>query len=82
MVRINQEALANMTNKGFFDDWRNMKEIIKELSRSGFSVTGKKIGKLGQTLTQLCQKRILERDEIPKDKREEAGGVWVYRKRK
>lgn len=82
MVEIKEQTLIGMIEDGFFDEWRNIKEVLKELSRTGFSIKGKKISRLVQSLTQLCRKHFLERNEVPKDKTNEEGGSWLYKKRK
>lgn len=81
MVEIKEQTLIEMIEDGIFDEWHNTKEILKELARAGFSIKGKKVSRLAQSLTQLCMKRILERDQVSKEKIKDEGGGWRYKKR-
>lgn len=82
MVRIGKNLIQELVEDGFFSDWRTMNEILKKLSSRGFTVSGKKIGRLAQTLTQMCRDRGtgLERDELPDSELAVAGGKWRYKK--
>jgi len=82
MVKVGKKIILELLENGFFNEWRTMNEIIKRLSQRGFTITGKKVGNVGQTLTRLCRdkKTGLERNNVPKQQINEAGGKWKYKK--
>ncbi len=73
MAKISKELLKKMVEGGFFDGFKSTEEIVEKLDQKGFTISGRKIGLLGQLLTFLCREDILER------KRSENGG-WSYKK--
>lgn len=73
MAKISREILRRMIEEGFFNDLKSTKQIIDRLDQKGFSISGKKIGLVGQLLAKLCQEGILER-------KKDAPGNWQYKK--
>jgi EAL domain-containing protein (putative c-di-GMP-specific phosphodiesterase class I) len=82
MVKVGKKILLELIEEGFFDEWRAMNEIVKRLSQRGFTISGKKIGNLGQTLTRICRDKTigLEREEVSDIDSEKTGGIWKYKK--
>jgi len=82
MVKVGKEIIYELIDEGFFDDWKTMNEILKKLSSRGFTVSGRKAGNVGQTLTRICREKSsgLERDEIQSNQIKESGGKWKYKK--
>ena len=78
-----RQILYELLKGDFFDKGKTVLEVIKKLSQRGFTIKGKKIGTVARMLTQMCQDSTtgLERDEIPKEKRER-GEKWIFRKSK
>jgi repressor of nif and glnA expression len=82
MVKVGKNIIQELIENGFFNDWRAMNEILKKLSQRGFTISGRKAGNVGQTLTRMCRDRStgLERDEVAVSQIKEAGGKWKYKK--
>lgn len=78
---IDEKLFLKLVEKGFFDDWKTLADVIKKISQSGYTISkGKKRGMVARMLTILCQKNILEREEISENQIKEAGGKWRYKK--
>jgi len=73
MVKLNKERLKDFVDKGFFDTFKTIGEVVEKLDQKGFSISGKKVGLLAQLLTFLCQEDTLERKKDDK-------GKWSYKK--
>ncbi len=82
VVKVGKSIIQELIEDGFFNEWKTMNEILKKLSQRGFTVFGKKSGNVGQTLTRMCRDRSigLERDDVPANQIEKAGGKWKYKK--
>lgn len=82
MVTVGKNVIQELIEDGFFKEWKTMNEILKKLSGRGFTISGRKAGNVGQTLTRICRDRSsgLERDEIPSNQIKETGGKWRYKK--
>lgn len=82
MVKVGKQIILELIEEDFFSEWKTMNEIIKRLSQRGFTISGKKSGNLGQTLTRICRDKGigLEREEVSDEEREKAGGMWKYKK--
>lgn len=74
-------ALISLIEGDFFDDGKPSSEVIKKLSRKGFTLKGKQISMISRMLTQICQdpNSGLEREEIPKEKRI-GREMWMFKK--
>lgn len=72
-TKISKELLKKMVDKGFFDEFKSTEEIVERLDQKGFTISGKKVGLLGQLLTFLCREDVLER-------KKEESGKWCYKK--
>ena len=73
MVKLNKKMLKDLVEKGFFDNFKSIEEVVEKLDQKGFSISGKKVGLLAQLLTFLCQEDTLERKKDDKRK-------WSYKK--
>lgn len=77
-----KEILYELLNGGFFEGGgKTTLDVAKRLTQRGFTIKGKKIGMVARILTQICQDSTsgLERDEIPKEKREKRE-KWMFKK--
>jgi len=56
-------------------------EVVRKLGAKGYTIKGKKVGMISRMLTQICQDAdgILEREEIPKEKRI-GNEKWMFKK--
>ena len=64
--------LEHLLERGFFNEgWKTTSDVIKKISRKGFTIKGKKKGMVARMLTQVCQDLSsgLEREEIPQEER-------------
>lgn len=73
MVKISKELLKKLVEKGFFDNFKSIMDVVRRLDQKGFSISSKKRGLLAQLLTFLCQDGILEREKDEQNK-------WKYKK--
>jgi len=80
MVEINKKIFQGLIKEGFFDDWKNIKDITKKLSQLGFTVDGKKVSRISQTFTFLCRGKDLFREELSSNQIHEFGR-WKYKRR-
>ncbi len=73
--------LKYLLDNGFLNEWRTTSDVIKKISRKGFTIEGKKRGMVARMLTQMCQDLLsgLEREEIPKEERI-GGEKWRFKK--
>jgi formylmethanofuran dehydrogenase subunit E len=77
-----KEILYELLNGKFFDGkGKTTLDVVKRLTQRGFTIKGKKIGMVARMLTQMCQDSTtgLERDEIPREKRQR-GEKWIFKK--
>jgi len=81
MAKLSEDIFLKMVERRYFDEWKTLKDVVKKLSQSGYTIKeGRKKGLVAQFLTYLCQKEILEREELSKNEWQTAGGKWKYRK--
>jgi hypothetical protein len=81
MAKISSNILIDMANKGFFDEWKTLREILEKLAQKGYTIENvKKKGLVAQMLTFLCQKEILIREKMPESEWKKEMGKWKYKK--
>jgi len=83
VVEIKKEIFLEFLEEGLFNPpGKTMREIIEKLDKRGFTVSGRKIGRISQTMTVLCQDKNskLERDLIPESEWEKEQGKYRYKK--
>jgi hypothetical protein len=79
MVRIDRDIFLKLIEEGYFDQAKDMSGILRTLNQRGFTVKGKKVGRIAQTLTFLCRDQKLVRDEVPENEKR-THGRWFYRR--
>ena len=81
MVEVKKNILLEFIQNGFFNGGKDIHQVIKKLSQHGYTISGKKIGRIAQTLTLICRDRNvgLEREELPKNEWKNRGR-WLYKK--
>jgi len=81
MAKISSNIFIEWQKKGYFDDWKTLREILEKLAQKGYTIENtKKKGLVAQMLTFLCQKEILIREKMPESEWKKEMGKWKYKK--
>jgi hypothetical protein len=81
LAKISNAIFIDMAEKGFFDEWKTLRETLEKLAQKGYTIENtKKKGLVAQMLTFLCRKDILTREKMPESEWKKEMGKWRYKK--